>query len=309
MGPDTGEVNEPLTYTTTTTDPDGDNIRYGWDCDSDGIVDYWSNYYPSGAIHQVIITFRSPGIYYLRVKAEDTHGAQSSYSPPKQVIITGANNPPNQPNRPSGPTSGSIGMAYTYTTSTTDPDGDNIRYGWDWNGDGTIDEWTGYYASGETISITHSWSTPGTYHVKVKAEDEDGAQSDFSPPLTVTITTGNHPPNKPGKPSGPTSGRVGVSYTYTATTTDPDGDQIYYKFSWGDGSYSDWLGPYSSGDIVSASHSWSNKGNYEIRVKAKDTHGMESEWSDPLPVAMPKQYHWLTLLPPIMQRILLDILP
>jgi len=29
---------------------------------------------------------------------------------------------------------------------------------------------------------------------------------------------------------------------------------------------------------------------YEIRVKAKDIWGYESDWSDPLPVSMPKTY-------------------
>ena len=36
------------------------------------------------------------------------------------------------------------------------------------------------------------------------------------------------------------------------------------------------------------SHIWDNTGNYEIKVKAKDENGAESEWSDPLEVAMPK---------------------
>jgi hypothetical protein len=38
---------------------------------------------------------------------------------------------------------------------------------------------------------------------------------------------------------------------------------------------------------ASAKHLW-NKGNYEIKVKAKDSHDAESEWSDPLSISMPK---------------------
>ena len=98
----------------------------------------------------------------------------------------------------------------------------------------------------------------------------------------------NNPPNKPSKPSGPTSGKAGTSYTYSTSTTDPDGDQVYYWFDWGDGTNSGWLGPYNSGQTVSASHTWSERGSYEIKVKAKDTNGAESEWSDPLPITMPK---------------------
>ncbi|MEE9441024.1 MAG: hypothetical protein V3V27_03730, partial [Candidatus Thermoplasmatota archaeon] len=36
-----------------------------------------------------------------------------------------------------------------------------------------------------------------------------------------------------------------------------------------------------------AMHAWDEKGTYDIRVKAKDTKGNESDWSDPLVVSMP----------------------
>lgn len=98
----------------------------------------------------------------------------------------------------------------------------------------------------------------------------------------------NQRPNKPSRPSGPSSGKINEEYTFTSSTTDLDGDQLYYLFDWGDSTNSGWLGPLSSGEECSASHTWSERGNYEIKVKAKDIHGAESEWSDPLSVFMPK---------------------
>jgi len=97
------------------------------------------------------------------------------------------NKPPNKPAKPSGTTSGKTGTSYPYTTSAIDPDGDNVKYGWDWDGDGTADEWTGFYSSGTTISTSHSWGSDGTYKVKVIAEDTNGAQSDWSDPLSVSM--------------------------------------------------------------------------------------------------------------------------
>jgi len=91
----------------------------------------------------------------------------------------------------------------------------------------------------------------------------------------------NHPADTPTKPSGPTFGKPGVKYTYSSKTTDIDGDQIYYRWDWGDGSFSDWLGPYPSGGEVTASYSWSN-GKYKIKVKAKDAMDAMSAWSEPL---------------------------
>lgn len=96
----------------------------------------------------------------------------------------------------------------------------------------------------------------------------------------------NNPPEKPNRPSGQTSGEAGVTYLYTTSTTDVDGDQVYYKWDWGDGNVSDWLGPYDSGAEVSASHSWS-EGSYSIKVKAKDIYDAEGNWSDPLAISMP----------------------
>jgi hypothetical protein len=94
--------------------------------------------------------------------------------------------------------------------------------------------------------------------------------------------------NKPNRPSGPTSGKPGEEYTYTTYYTDPEGDQVHYKWDWADGTFSGWLGPFDSGETASATHSWSNKGIYSIRVKAKDDFEYESDWSEPLTVTMPR---------------------
>ena len=106
--------------------------------------------------------------------------------------------------------------------------------------------------------------------------------------IKLGIST-NQPPNKPTQPSGQTNGKVGTSYSYSSNAVDPDGNQIYYWFDWGDGTNSGWIGPYISGTAGSSSHIWTTKGNYNIRVKAKDDpHGAVSVWSDTLSVTMPR---------------------
>jgi len=82
----------------------------------------------------------------------------------------------------------------------------------------------------------------------------------------------NKPPNKPNKPVGPTYGKRFRIYTYSTSTNDPNGDEIYYFFYWGDRTFSGWIGPYSSGQTVTASHWWF-RGTYSIRVMAMDEHG------------------------------------
>jgi len=104
----------------------------------------------------------------------------------------------------------------------------------------------------------------------------------------VEIVSTNNPPEIPETPIGEDSGEVGISYIYSSSTNDSNGDQVYYQWNWGDGSYSDWLGPYESDEIVETNHTWDEKGTYSVRVKAKDTSGDQSDWSEPLEVTMPK---------------------
>jgi hypothetical protein len=87
------------------------------------------------------------------------------------------------------------------------------------------------------------------------------------------------PPNTPDKPTGPTTGQMGMEYTFTGITIDPEGDNISFKFDWGDGNFSDWVGPYPSGGTGVATHSWTTLGAFQVKVKAKDDHGGESGWS------------------------------
>jgi hypothetical protein len=98
----------------------------------------------------------------------------------------------------------------------------------------------------------------------------------------------NQPPIKPDRPSGNESGIPGEDIRYTCKkTSDPDGDKLTYLFNWGDGTDSGWL-PKSMATYVIAYHNWSRRGNYEVRVKAMDIYGRESEWSDPLKVTVPR---------------------
>ena len=107
-----------------------------------------------------------------------------------------------------------------------------------------------------------------------------------NPDLTMGLVTTSNPPATPSVPTGPTHGILNMEYTFLTSTSDPDGDQIYYLFNWGDGTTSTWLGPYNSGATVSASHAWSELGSYDIKVQAKDVNGALSDWSQPLTITI-----------------------
>jgi len=88
----------------------------------------------------------------------------------------------------------------------------------------------------------------------------------------------NNPPTDPIV-SGPLTGFREVSYNYTVVSTDPDGDEVSYFADWDDDSNSGWVGPYPSGMPVTLSHAWTQPGSYSVKVKAKDTQSLESNWT------------------------------
>ncbi len=87
-------------------------------------------------------------------------------------------------------------------------------------------------------------------------------------------------PDKPEITDDPKRFESGKEFEFHVCTTDPQSDDIYYRFDWGDGTESDWIGPFASGEEGNATHAWDTLGDYEIRAKAKDISGHESEWSE-----------------------------
>ena len=79
---------------------------------------------------------------------------------------------------------------------------------------------------------------------------------------------------------GPTRGLPGEKYSFSFNTTDPEGEDVYLYIDWGDGTNSDWIGPYSSDEEVNLEHTWSTTKIYTIKAKARDVNGDECEFSN-----------------------------
>jgi hypothetical protein len=113
----------------------------------------------------------------------------------------------------------------------------------------------------------------------------------------------NLPPSAPNI-DGPHEGNPEVSYTYNFTATDPDYDDIEeYVVKWGDGNEQTIKGPFASGEVVSASHTWAKKGTYTITAKAIDVDdlvGPEATFEVTMPRV--KTIYGFTLLQWILQK-------
>lgn len=140
-----------------------------------------------------------------------------------------------------------------------------------------------YDPEGDGIFLDHSLGVHEHWDTSVNIfSHERYTGIDFMP---VPITD-NSPPYKPTI-TGESSGKPGTEYQYKFVSIDPEADNISYCINWGDDTGEIGIGPFPSGVEVSANHTWSEKGDYTIKVKARDIYGTESNWAT-LSVNMPK---------------------
>ncbi len=251
-------------------------VRYDWKFCSECS---WENEIGPNPDH----VYNQKGKYTVTLRVEDEEGKIDYDSALVYVGFEPENKPPLTPGRPNGPDSGDVDNTYDFSASTTDPDGDNLWYLWSFDSPYYSPVWDGPYSSGSPCLKSYPFSQEGTYEIKVKAKDEHGEESGWSPIKTITISDVNYPPDKPSvEHSGDGTGKFGVPQIFTATASDPDGDPLKYKWEW-----QCLVGTQKSG--------WMNTPNTQInwhvgitpfyrwvRVKVKETglFGKESEWSD-----------------------------
>jgi len=107
----------------------------------------------------------------------------------------------------------------------------------------------------------------------ISAVGRQEVEKDDEEKVPTVINTGQAP-NTPNV-AGPTNGNIGESYEYTITSEDPQGDDVYYKISWGDCAVMFWDGPHKSGEEVTFEHAWCEVcfpggGDFTIQVWVKD---------------------------------------
>ncbi|MBN1860256.1 MAG: PKD domain-containing protein [Candidatus Thermoplasmatota archaeon] len=145
------------------------------------------------------------------------------------------------------------------------------------NKSGSLNAWQlgkGHAYSKDRMAPTINWDySYGTWRAIIQ-----GCLLFGDPALKLKIGQFSNPPAQPTL-NGPTQGVYNQNMTYTAVTTEPDGEPIYYQFDWGFGEMSGWYGPYTSGEEISVTHSWAGIGSYIVKVVAKDNKSSMSEWS------------------------------
>lgn len=199
-----------------------------------------------------------------------------------------SNRAPNQPLL-LGPSSGVVGTSYFFTAQATDPDGDNVRYSFNW-GDGSPESQTNYVLSGTGQSRSHSWSSQGIYTVYVVADDGDL----FSSLQSQTI---NNISLTPLPNQSPTATTQGENWNYCLSSSqpilnwsfsDPDPGDTQDAYQVQIDNNSNFSSPeVDTGQVLSDSKSYTPLPNvlsfaftYYWRVKVRDSKGAWSGWSN-----------------------------
>jgi large repetitive protein len=235
-----------------TADPNtGDTITYSWNW-GDGTA-------PSTGASPAAHVYASAGSYTITLTTTDGWGKSASTT--RTVNLTEpANN--TAPNVQFTSSCTSFTVCQFNSAGTADPQGDTVRYAWNFGDGGTS----------TSANPSRTYATPGTYPVTLTATDVWGKSTAVTHDVTITEPASNNAPTA-----------VIASGTCTTFTTcamsatgssDPDtatGDGIRnYVWSWGDGTAD------TTGTSASQSHVFPLSGTYTVTLRVLDKWGRTS---------------------------------
>ena len=225
-----------------TADPNtADSITYSWN---------WGDATALSAGNAPSHTYAAAGAYTITLTTTDNWGKFASTT--RSVTLT-------EPAGNQAPTVTFTATCPSYTTcqmnsaGTVDPEGDTIRYSWNF-GDAS--------ALVTTTNPARTYAAPGTYTIALTVTDAWGRFTTVTHDVTMTEPAGN----------------TGPSATFTATctvlvcamnsagTVDPEGHTIKgYSYNWGDGT------AVSATTGTTLSHTYATAGTYTITLTATDS--------------------------------------
>jgi len=224
------------------SDSDGTIVSYAWDF-KDG---------ETGNGETISHTFSSIGSYNVMLTVTDNDGATDSIT--KTINVTETLNQSPIASFTADPTFGVAPLEVAFNASnSSDPDGSITSYAWDFK--------DGETGNGETIS--HTFSSIGSYNVMLTVTDNDGATDLITKTINVTETSNQSP--TASFTADPTSGVAPLEVSFNASNSyDPDGSIISYAWDFKDG---------ATGSGQTINHTFSSIGSYNAELTVTDNEG------------------------------------
>jgi PKD repeat protein len=238
---------ETITFTSTSTDPDGTISSWSW-IFGDGGTSTAAN--PS---HQ----YSDDGTYDVSLTVTDNDGASDTVV----IQIDVANMEP-VADFSFTPASPSIDQTIQFTDASSDIDGSISSWSWDF-GDGS---------SSTQQNPSHEYSSPGTFSVSLTVTDNDDDSDEISQSLTVLD---NEVPSASFS-TNIENPSIHDEIQFTDGSSDPDGDIAGWDWNFGDGETSSAKNP---------KHKYAEAGNYTVTLTVTDDKGATDSFSMQVNVA------------------------
>lgn len=197
-------------------------IQYRWDFDGNGTIDVTES-----VGRDQYYTYSRPGTYPASLTVTDSLGRTNKRV--QNIVVT--NSPPTLVGRSAEPSNGAAPLSVNFYANASDNDG-VATIEWDFDGNGTFDRLqTGGYAY-----TSYTYTTPGTYAVKVRLTDTTGASTVVTDP-TLVVRVGAAGSPQATLSLSPSSGSAPLSVRLSGYGYDPQSKAVQ-KYEWdvdGDG--------------------------------------------------------------------------
>lgn len=196
FAPSAPNAGDEITFTSTSTDGDGDTLSPTWDFDNDGT-------FGDETTAVARRTFAAGGAHAVSLRVSDGEGGQDTIT--KNVVVN---------NLPTGSIDATaerrVDHAVTFTATAADTEPGTPALAWDVDGDGFDD------GTGSTVSPT--FTSPGDKTVRLEITDANNAKRIVEKTVTINALA---PPTISVAVS-PTRPVVGQDAQFAATVGDPD---------------------------------------------------------------------------------------
>lgn len=154
----------------SSSDPDGTITLYQWDWTNDGSYD------DTGETDSH--TFSSSGTYTVNLRVIDNNGVPDTHS--KSITVSSGGGGNQEPT--AAFTTSTSGLTVDVDASgSADTDGTIETYSWDWTNNG------GYDNSSALSTFSYTYSTAGTYTIKLRVTDNGSATDTVTHSVTVSV--------------------------------------------------------------------------------------------------------------------------
>jgi outer membrane protein assembly factor BamB len=169
------------------------------------------------------------------------------------------------------PTQPETGTTVVFNASNSSAETEITQYQWDFTGDGTVD------ATGQ--QPTHTYTTGGSYTVRLTVTDRDGLTATTTE--TLTVSQANQPPTATFRIT-PTHPVVGTTVRFDASGASDDSGIVGYEWDFDADGTVDATGR-------QATHSYESLGVYTVRLTVTDADGATDTTTRSITVSEPEK--------------------